>query len=131
MQHSQLLTATSDPALNYLERLSRWLPLLLGLLGAIATAIVTRLRSSELAVYRMSGTSPTSLMTLLTLETLLIAGIAALSAATAPLALPAHYIDPAVPVLWGIGLAGTWAVVTLAMSLDLAVRHPSDLAKDR
>src|SRR5690625_4455802 len=83
---TELLTATSDPALNYLERFSRWMPLALGLLGAIATAIVTRLRSSELAVYRMSGTSPTSLMTLLTLETLLIAGIAALSAATASLA---------------------------------------------
>lgn len=125
---TELLTATSDPATDYLQRSDRWFPLLLGLLGAVATAITTRLRASESAVYRMSGTSPVSVMTLLTFETLLIAGSAALSATAASLALSAYYLDPAVPVLWGLALAGTWA---LAASLDLAVRRPSNLAKDR
>jgi len=35
------------------------------------------------------------------------------------------------PVLWGLVLAGTWAVVTLAATADLALRRPTDLAKDR
>lgn len=128
---TELLTATNDPVADYLQRTSRWLPILLGMVGAITTAITTRLRASEIAVYRMSGTSPVSVMTLLTLETLLIAGTAALSAAAAALALATHYIDPAVPMLWGLALAGTWTVAALAASLDLAARRPSDLAKDR
>ncbi|MEE6295888.1 hypothetical protein [Georgenia wangjunii] len=128
---TELLTATNDPVTAHLQRPSRWLPLLLGLLGAVATAITTRLRASEIAVYRMSGTSPVSVMTLLTLETLLIAGSAALSATAASLALSGRYLDPAVPMLWGLALAGTWAVAALAASLDLATRRPSDLAKDR
>lgn len=128
---AELLTATNEPVTEYLQRLSRWFPLLLGLLGATATAIITRLRASEIAVYRMSGTSPTSVMTLLTLETLLITGTAALSATATSLVLSAHYLDPAVPILWGLALAGTWAIAALAASLDLAVRRPSDLAKDR
>lgn len=79
----------------------------------------------------MSGTSPVSVMTLLTLETLLITGSAALSAAAASLALATHYLDPAVPMLCGLVLAGTWILAALAASLDLAARRPSDLAKDR
>jgi hypothetical protein len=128
---TELLTATNDPVADYLQRPTRWFPLLLGLLGAIATAITTRLRASEIAVYRMSGTSPTSVMTLLTLETLLITGAAALSATAASLALADHYLDPAIPVLWGLALAGTWTLAALAASLDLAARRPNDLAKDR
>lgn len=128
---TELLTATSDPAIDYLQRPDRWFPLLLGLLGAVATAITTRLRASEIAVYRMSGTSPVSVMTLLTFEALLIAGSAALSATAASLALSAHYLDPAVPILWGLALAGTWTIAALAASVDLVFRRPSDLAKDR
>ena len=128
---TELLTATNDPAADYLQRPGRWLPLLLGLLGAVATAITTRLRASEIAVYRMSGTSPVSVITLLTIEVLLLTGTAALSAAAASVALSGHYLDPAVPVLWGLALAGIWALGAVAASLDLAVRRPNDLAKDR
>lgn len=128
---TELLTATNDPVADYLQRPGRWLPLLLGLLGAAATAITNRLRVSEIAVYRMSGTSPTSVATLLTLEVLLLTGTAALSALVASVALSGHYLDPAVPTLWGLALAGTWALGALAGSLDLAARRPSDLAKDR
>lgn len=86
-----------------------------------------RLRASEIAVYRMSGTAPVSVMILLTLETLLITGSAALSDAAASPALATH----AVPMLWGPALAGTWTIAALAASLDLAVRRPNDLAEDR
>lgn len=128
---TELLTATNNPVANYLQRPDRWFPLLLGLLGAVATAITTRLRASEIAVYRMSGTSPISVMTLLTLEALLLTGTAALSATAAALSLYTHYLDPVIPIIWGLALAGTWAIVALTASLDLAVRRPTDLAKDR
>jgi hypothetical protein len=137
----EVLRATNDPAADYLDRTSRWLPVLLGLIGAVATAITTRLRASEIAVYRMSGTSPTSVMTLLAFESLLLAGTAAIAATAAALALTlagptgsggaGYFLDPTVPVLWGLALAGTWATATLFATTDLAVRRPDDLAKDR
>lgn len=128
---AELFTASSDPAIDYLQRPDRGLPLLLGLLGAIATAISTRMRASEIAAYRMSGTAPLAVMKLLTLESLLITGTATLSATAASLVMSSYFLDPSVPILWGLALAGTWAVAALAASLDLAIRRPSELAKDR
>lgn len=128
---AELLTATNDPVNDYLQRLDRWFPVLLGLLGGAAMAITTRLRASEIAVYRMSGTAPVSVLTLLTLEALLVSGAAAVSATAASLALFEHYRDPAIPILWGLALAGAWSIIALAASLDLPFRRPNDLAKDR
>ncbi|GAB3229116.1 hypothetical protein GCM10027586_14240 [Kineococcus gypseus] len=128
---TELLTATTNPVDNYLQRVDRWFPVLLGLLGAVAAVVTTRRRASEIAVYRMSGTSPVSMMTLLTLETLLITGSAALSATAAALTLSSYYLDLAVPILWGCVLAGSWAIFAIVALLDLGVRRPSELAKDR
>ncbi|WP_061961375.1 hypothetical protein [Demequina flava] len=127
----ELLTATSNPASEYADRATRWLPLLLGGFGGALTAIIARLRSSEIAVYRMSGSSPSSVLTLLSIEALLVAGVASLGATCAAIVLAKYYIDPSVPVLWGIALAGVWALLAVAGSLDLALRSPSTLAKDR
>jgi len=128
---TELLVPTNDPVDTYLKRPSRWLPLLLGALGALATAISTRLRASEIAVYRMSGTSATSVVSLLTVEALLIAGTAAASAATASAVLAKGHLDATVPVVWGLAMAGVWTLTSIVASLDLAVRSPNDLAKDR
>lgn len=127
----ELLTATNDPITEYLERPSRWLPLLLGLFGGVVTAVVMRLRASEVATYRMSGSSPVSLMTLLGMEALFIAGVAALAATGAAVVLAPRFLDPVVPLLWGLVLAGAWAIVAVAGVIDLTVRQPNDLAKDR
>jgi ABC-type antimicrobial peptide transport system permease subunit len=128
---TELLVPTNDPVDTYLKRPSRWLPLLLGALGALATAISTRLRASEIAVYRMSGTSATSVVSLLTVEALLIAGTAAASAATASAVLAKGHLDATVPVVRGLAMAGVWTLTSIVASLDLAVRSPNDLAKDR
>lgn len=128
---TEALRATSDPVQAFLDRPSRFLPVLLGLLGAVTTAVTYRLRASELAVYRLSGTSARSLLVLVALETLLVTGVAATATTLAVVALHARYLDPTTPVLWGLVLAGTWAVVALAATADLAVRRPTDLAKDR
>lgn len=127
----ELLTATNEPVSDFLGRPTRWFPLLLGCLGAAATAITLRLRSSEIAVYRMSGTSPASIMVLLTFEALLVSGVAVFAAALASLVLLPHYLALTVPLLWGLALGGIWAITALLSSVDLAFRRPSDLAKDR
>ncbi|QGH68220.1 hypothetical protein [Pseudactinotalea sp. HY158] len=128
---TEALRVTSDPVEAFLARPARFLPLLLGLLGAVATVIGYRLRTSELAVYRLSGTARASMLQLLTLEILTITGAAATSATAAALTLRAHLLDPGTSVLWGLTMAGTWALVTLIATADLAVRRPTDLAKDR
>lgn len=128
---TESLRATSDPVEAFLSRPARFLPLLLGMLGAVATVIGYRLRTSELAVYRLSGTSRASMVQLLALETLTITGAAATAATAAALVLRGQLLDPAASVLWGLALAGTWALVTIVATIDLALRRPTDLAKDR
>lgn len=127
----EYLRATSDPVEVFLDRPTRFLPVLLGVLGAVATAITYRLRASELAVYRLSGTSSRSLLVLIALETVLVTGIAGLAATTAAIVLRDHVLAPVSPILWGLVLAGTWGVLTLVATADLALRKPTDLAKDR
>lgn len=120
-----------DPAVAYLERPGRFLPLLLGLMGAIAAGIFGRLRASEIAVYRLSGSSSSSVLALVTLESMFVAGVALASAVATAGALSPWYLDVSVAMLAGLVLAGTWAVGAIVMSVDLAIRRPTDLAKDR
>lgn len=42
-----------------------------------------------------------------------------------------HVLAPVSPILWGLVLAGTWGVLPLVATADLALRKPTDLAKDR
>ncbi|WP_133241704.1 hypothetical protein [Microbacterium sp. Gd 4-13] len=127
----EVLAAASDPVDSYLGRLGRFAPMAFGALGGFATALITRTRTSELAVYRLSGTSTTSLLTLLLLENLLLAGTAAaVSGAAALLLLPQLY-DPATAAVGGFALAGCWALVATIASVDIPFRRPTDLAKDR
>ncbi|MFG6476998.1 hypothetical protein ACFXP7_11500 [Microbacterium sp. P06] len=127
----EVLTTPLDPIADYLSRISRFAPLALGLAGGFITAVITRTRTSELAVYRLSGTARASLLTLITLENLLIAGTAAAVTGIASLLLVAHLLDPATAALGGFALAGTWAFVATLASADIPFRRPTDLAKDR
>jgi hypothetical protein len=67
----------------------------------------------------------------MTIEVLLVAGTALASSVAAALVLAWAYRDPTVAMLGGVVLAGTWAVLTIGMCFDLALRRPTDLAKDR
>lgn len=127
----EVLVHPSDPIEDYLTRLSRHTPLALGLIGGFITAVITRTRGSELAVYRLSGTTRSSLLTVMLVENLLIAGVAASATAVAGLVLAAYLFDPATAIITGFALAGTWAVIASVATLDLPFRRPTDLAKDR
>jgi len=127
----EVLTTPIDPIDDYLTRPGRHAPLALGVVGGLLTALITRSRTSELAVYRLSGTSRTSLLTLLSLENAVIAGLAASVSAISALLLAAHLLDPATAVTAGIALAGAWALVATIGTIDIAFRRPTDLAKDR
>lgn len=127
----EVLVQPSDPLDEYLARLTRFAPLVLGVFGGFITAILTRTRANELAVYRLSGTSRGSLMALMALEGLMIAGVAAATAAVAAVALGASLLDPATVIVSGVGLAGAWALTATIGTVDIPFRRPTDLAKDR
>lgn len=127
----QFFRASNDPIADYLSRMSRFVPLALGLVGGFVTGIITRARSSELAVYPLSGTSRASLLTLLLIENLLIAGIAAATATGAALLLESMLLTPTTAITAGLQLAGAWAFTAMLTTLDIPLRRPTDLAKDR
>lgn len=136
----QPVTATSpfqnniDPIQQFFGHSSRNLPLLLGLLGGFAAAVINRVRLGELAAYRLSGTSGRTLAVLLALEQCLLAGALAASvavtAAIASLALDYPASITAV-ALSGLAAAAAWVVAATVFTLDIPARRPTDLAKDR
>lgn len=128
---TEVLNHPTDPLADYLTRHGRYVPLALGLIGGFITAIITRTRSNELAVYRLSGTSRGSLLILMTLEGLLIGGVAATTTAISALILTTHLFSSATAIVAGLSLAGTWVLVAVVPTLDIPFRRPTDLAKDR
>lgn len=123
-----------DPVKEFLARSSRYLPLLLGTLGGFAAAVIDRVRLSEFAAYRLSGTSGRSLAVLILLEQLLLCGAVVAATSLAALVVVAVSGYPAsVPavVLSGVAAGAVWVVVATLLTLDVPLRRPTDLAKDR
>ncbi|MBD7949317.1 MULTISPECIES: hypothetical protein [Oerskovia] len=125
------LRETTDVVALFLTRIERFLPLLLGAIGGLTVAVVGSLRSSELAAYRLSGTSPRSLGVLLALEQSLVAGTFVTASAATTLLLAGQALAPAASVLWTIAGGLVWLVVGNIVALPVLRRRPSDMAKDR
>ncbi|HEY4752363.1 MAG TPA: hypothetical protein VIH37_03695 [Candidatus Limnocylindrales bacterium] len=120
-----------NPVTAYQHRPTRLLPLLLGLLGGFAAAMVNRARVGELATYRLSGTSRRSLALLLGLEQCFLAGTLATAGALAALALTAYPISRLAASLASVAAAAIWILTAMVLSIDIPLRRPTDLAKDR
>lgn len=122
---------TLDPIALHLERTTRYLPLLIGLAGALIAGLANQLRAGELAVYRLSGTSRRSLAMILLLEQALIAGLG-MTAATAALAATAPYLV-SVPASFAWVLAGfaLWLLAAAVFSIPVVARSALSMAKDR
>lgn len=115
----------------YDARPSRFLPLGIGLLAAGFAAVVTRARSSEIAVYRLSGSTRVEVVRLLLLEQVLAAG--ALVAAGSLALVAGIGLAPAAPAhpIW-VAIAGlTWLAAAGPAALLATRRSPADLARDR
>jgi hypothetical protein len=125
------LQEPDDPVAEFLQRADRFFPLLLGLVGGISMVISLRLQGSEVAVYRLAGTSSRSILLLIALQATLVSGVGALAGAAASVVLSAFYPDPSVPILWSVAMGAVSAIAVVALSVDLAFRRPTDLAKDR
>ncbi len=121
----------SNPIAAYHNRATRFLPWLLGFVGGLITGVLTRSRIGELAAYRLSGTSTRSLWVLMLFEQLTLAGAFVASALLGAL-IVSKYFYSALPFGANILLAAsTWIIVAVATSIDIALRAPTSLAKDR
>jgi hypothetical protein len=125
------LQEPDDPIAQFLARIDRLLPIALGLVGGAAMVISLRLHASEIAVYRLAGTSSTCLLILLALHAALVAGVGVLAATAAAVVLACFYPDPSVPILWSLAMGAVATTTVVAFTADLAFRRPTDLAKDR
>ena len=120
-----------DPVQVFLARPDRFLPLLLAIAGAIVVGFLNRLRTSEWAAYRMSGTSPRTVILIQGFENIAIAGCFATASGLTSAALCEYFVSPASTVLMGLAAAVGWVFVASVIGTDVALRRPSDLAKDR
>ncbi|MEO5535775.1 MAG: hypothetical protein ABIR17_11670 [Pseudolysinimonas sp.] len=114
------------------SRPTRWVPLGFGLLGLILGGALLSMRSSELAAYRLSGTSRRDLVILLAAEQALLAGVTvAFGSFGCVIALLVVPTMPLTTLLWpwvtGLtSLVGFWFVAYFATR-----RSPAVLARDR
>jgi len=120
-----------DVRKDFLNRTERFAAPAAGIFGGLILAILTFMRSSELAAYRLSGTSPRSLGLMLSFESALIAGTFFTSAAVGVAVFYADLFSSLATLLWAATGAGTWMFVSWLLALPVLRRKPSDMAKDR
>lgn len=128
-------TAVLDEPLDRIEafnqRLTRWLPLVVGALGGLASAGIAATRSNEFAAYRISGTTRRSLLLVYGMEAAILAGAMTTSAALGAVALSDWVIDVGAVTLGGLAGAGAWLVVALLGFLPLGSQSVLTITKER
>lgn len=116
----------------YRDRPDRWLPLGAGALGALIALTLLVMRSSELAAYRLSGTSSTDLIKLLVVEQILLAGTTVAFGSFGLVV--ARLLNPELPTsafLWPWLTGLSWLVAFASVVPFAARRSPAQLARDR
>jgi hypothetical protein len=113
-----------DVGARYLGRLDRWFGVGVGAAAGVLACAVARLRSGELAVYLLSGTSRGDLIRLVLLEQALVAGLFVTGVATAVPFVAERLVSPAATVHMGAAGAGVWVLVAVPASLPEVFRNP-------
>lgn len=129
---ASLHSETFNPLSRHLNRSSRWLPLVAGAALGLVYILLVRSRSSELASYRLAGTSRLECVTLLQMEQLVVSGV---FFASAMVGLFAFRNFAGRDAIYSWPYIGLGAIVLYFASVPgwlLAVRRPvMDMAKDR
>lgn len=95
--------------------------------------MIDRVRLSEFAAYRLSGTSGRTLAGLILTEHAILGGVLASAAALGGVAvvLLGHAISANAITLSGMAAGVTWTIVGYLFTIDIPWRQPTSLAKDR
>lgn len=116
---------------GFLARSERWLPILVGCLGGLATSLAIRTRRTELAAYVFAGATRSAVATLVSLECILIGGVAAFGGVLTTLTLAPFALSPASQMFAMVAMGATWIASALPVSLQVAVVSPVELGKRR
>ncbi len=127
----QVTPQSIDPIYQFLSRVSQYLPLLIGVAGALVAALRNHLRAGEFAAYRLSGTSARSLAVIIFFEQAIVAGFGVL-AATATLVLVHSYLLSFVgSFTWMFSAFAFWVAGSCIASLPVIMRGTMAMSKDR
>jgi hypothetical protein len=127
----QPFSEASDVLTDFCARPGTLVPLGGALVTGCAAGLIGRSRKSELAVYRLVGSSRAAVGALICLEHLIIAGIAATSVAFTTVVMRDSIVDATAQAMWGVAGAAAWSAVALVLMIDLPLRDPLGMAKDR
>lgn len=120
-----------DPIVDYDNRQGRWFPLVSGLvLGAIGAALLL-FRGSEIAAYRLSGTSRFNMLGILMLEQVALVGCYGVAGLCAIATLQADLISPRAVALRLAQGSSAWMLLFPVLAVCSVLRNPIDQAKDR
>ncbi len=122
---------TMDPIALFLDRPTRFLPIVIGLAGALVAGLGIRLRAAEFATYRLSGTSPRSLGILVFFEQAVVAGVGVAVGSLSLAFLAKYLISVPAAFLWIASGFLLWLTAASLMSLPLLKRDALAMAKDR
>ena len=125
------LAQTSAPLTDWTNRPGQYFTLVLGLMGGLCSSLLVWTRSSEIAAYRLSGTSRKSLGQLLTFEALLTAGTFGTSVALAAQVLQPELISLAEALFWALGGAATWMLTSAVGVIRSVSAKAASLARER
>jgi hypothetical protein len=126
-----VLQESVDIVASFEGRPTRFLGLASGFLGAISTTVMLWARSSELATYRVSGTSRRSLFVLLATQHALLAGCFVTSAAIAIAFAEHDLVSVAETVLLSLCGAALWVIAGAVGAVRPVASRVLTLAKDR
>lgn len=127
----QQVAESYDIVGNYVERPERFTPLALGAIGALLGLTALRARGSELAAYRLSGTSVLDMYRIVLAEQSVYAGIQWTAAAATTGTLATWTGSDVATIAWAGAASLTWVAFFAIGSLPLVASDPTALAKDR
>lgn len=120
----------TSPIETYRRSPAALLPYLLGFAGGAAGAVIMFARSSEWAVYRLSGTSRRSLVVLMTMEQVLCALVFLGGSAVTTLGLTGALVSATATLLSAAAGAAIWCGVAFTGACFLSLRSPLAMAKE-
>lgn len=123
--------AQVDPIADYRDRPRRLIPLACAALLCLWATALLRFRASEIAAYRLSGTSKPDMMLILALEQVVLAGVFSSAALASIVITRSQLVSARAVMLWTLTGVCLWLGAFPVLAIKSAYGKATELAKDR